>query len=239
VRRPAKKGGISGKNANDFNHAYGQWAQGGHVEASDTGSNWFTHDTSYAINPALGDVTGNHDVTKGITTALALPFGSWVGNAPTTAEKTVGVTGATVTTKALTGTLYVTSTGPTIGGIIILLVILAAIVIGIFLLIRNRRAVAERIRTVRGNIDAALTEQRLLAGAANLCATPVGDRGSVFNARPTPASAAHGSVLTIPDQQVARRHGSLLDVGAGGHKPGRRPTLLGDATDPNRNSLLA
>jgi len=230
---------ITGKNANEFTHYYGQWAQGGGVETSEGGGNWFTSNTDYTVAPALSAVTGNHRVTKGVTTQLALPIGSWVGDAPDTADRAAGITGATITAKNLAGPLVVTSTGPTLGGVIALIVLLAVIVVGVFLLVRHRRVVAARIRTVRGNIDAALVEQRLLAGEQSLRATPVGDRGSVLDVVAPPAGAAHGSLLDIPGLQAAERRGSLLDARVGSTGQGRRPSILGGAAESKRNSLLA
>lgn len=229
---------ITGKNTNEFTREYARWARDGSADAVDRSSSWFTSDTSYAINPALASVIGNHKVTKGVSAQLTLPFGSWISAAPTTVQQSAGITGATVTTKTVTGTLAVTGTSPTIGGIIVLIVILAVIIVGVLLLIRHRRTVAARIRTVRGNIDAALVEQRLLAGQDYLRPTTVGERGSVLTVNARMPAAAHGSLLDLPAQSVAGRHGSLLDVTAGGAEPGRRHSLFGDTTTPNRNSLL-
>lgn len=231
---------IAEKDANSFNKVYEQWAQGGSLEAVEVNSSWFTRNTSYAIATELSGLIGNHEVTDGVTTQLTLPFGSWAENTPDLSDKSAGIAGATVTVKAFNGPLYVDATGLNIGGIIVLIVILAASTVGILLLVRKRQVIAAGISTVRGKFEGALVEQHLLAGEVRLFATPTGHGGSLLNVSGVVVSVTSANLFELPVEQIAPHQGSLLDISvACNHRVERKPSLLGDGTNPTRDSLLS
>jgi hypothetical protein len=179
---------ISGKDFKDFAAKYGQWAPGSSVTQSEKDSGLFVHQSSYAINPALQNLSGHHPITDGATSEISLPFGQWVSSSAG-AEQSVGVAGSTVTVHGLETAVSVQTNSLTVGGLITFVVLLGAAAFGAYLLIRHRAALFKRLRAFRDQTNAGLAEQRLL----------LFDKTAVHG---TNAGVAAGSVLRLRDEQL-------------------------------------
>lgn len=237
---------ISGKNAEEFAAGYGKWARGASLTAVDT-SGLFLHETGYKISPALQSLTGRHPVTDGVTSEIILPFGQWVTNSGGGTHNGFGVGNASVTVDGAGSALTVQASGLTLAGLIAAFILLAGGVIGLFLLVRHRHALRARLKTVRGRVDEALAEQRVLQFEANVL--PPQPNGATASSLFTVGVAGGNevvphSVLNIPippSVELQRPGRTILDLPAVHTTAGQRTSLLDlerkTATD-TRPSLL-
>ncbi len=196
---------ISGKDPQDFAAKYGQWAPGSSVTQSDEASGLFLHESGYSINPALQKLAGQHEVTDGATSEVSLPFGQWVTSSPG-AEQAVGVAGPTVTVHGLETPVSVRTSGPTLGGLITLVLLLGATAFGVYLLVRHRAALIKRLRALQDQTSADLAEQRLLLfdKSASPESTSGVRRGSLLHLRgESMRPVGRTSLLDLPVQDLA------------------------------------
>lgn len=212
---------ITGKNTEEFATKFKKWAPGSTVVTDDKGDGLFLHKAVYNVRPTLQKLIGRHAVTEGATSEIVLPFGQWVTNSGIGSEQAADLGGVRVKASGLESPLTVQSTGPTAGGLVTAALLLAALILGVVLLVRNRGAVMATLTSLGARFGGGPTEQRLLPFEANA----VGQHHSTGR-----------SVLDLagPDDGARRQQGgSVFDVPEAGaaaprpSEPETRPSLLG------------
>lgn len=226
---------ITGKDAEAFASAYSKWSPGATVsvtEGSDSG--FLARDYSYTIDPGLGKITGNHEVTGAKTTKISLPFGQRMTAATSEPDEATGLTGTTLKYSGADTQVSFQSSGPTVAGFIVLASLALAVIAGFIVLVKYRRRVLTKLQAARVRFDEGRVPSTL---GTTFPAAPPRTSGSgslfglpAFTPRPRPTL----SMLDWPQQRhPVRPPGTLLRLAQSGKRVTvKLPSLFSQPATP-------
>lgn len=245
---------IEGRDAESFSSAYESWAPGSFFAVEETeDSGVFGRELRYWVEPGLAALTRDHPVAGDASVTLSLPFGHRATSPAETlgpgAELDTGLLGSTVRTPGTDRTVTLTASAPTIPGVVLMVLFLAALVAVVVLLVIRRRWVLATLRAGYRRLAETIAQGEnpsLLELPSPSASAPVRASGGLLDLpQQPPVPFASGSLLersAAPMPADVSRATSVLDLrpaSVAGLPPSSMLTWSADqAPSPTRTALL-